>query len=382
MNLTREERKELDEALRDAYDYTSFEKMLSYELDKSSQDFLIGGSFTDLVFKVISTSEREGWTANLIRSAHDANPGNPRLHALAKKKGLAFDTPSPDKLRHMLSTFSTEFDLPANMSQTEQYEHMMIAFSRELGLAPNMLNWQKNDVLQPESTLFDIASLTRKITELQRHVCAIELDGQPSGTGFRIAPDLVLTAYHVAEQAIKSTDRTLSIRFDFLADDSGAINQGERYALPNSDWLFDESIYSSHDVNQSSQNDLPSTEELSYAILKVENLEDRPGFIALPAEKIDYAPGGALHILQHIRGMSMKLAFQPNSMIAINENRTRFFYRTLTGPGSSGAPCFDHNWNLVGFHIARSMRGTQNYKIGVPITAVVRLLEEKGLSLG
>ena len=46
------------------------------------------------------------------------------------------------------------------------------------------------------------------------------------------------------------------------------------------------------------------------------------------------------------------------SLLSSNANNTRVRYRTNTEEGSSGAPCFDKDWELVALHHS----GDPNYE--------------------
>jgi hypothetical protein len=377
------QKKELHEALLDAFTYATFERMLSYELDKMLENIAPRGSFEDVVFQVINAAQREGWLVDLIQGAHEANPGNQKLHAFAKKQGLAFDAPPPEKLRQMLMSFAEEFDLPEDMSQTEQFERMLLAFSRELGLAPDMMRWQKSSALQPSGTLFHTSALAKDLAFLQEQVCRVEA-GMAMGTGFQVGPNAIMTAYHVVKDVLeaKVPAPEVVIRFGYLQNESGVLQEGRTYHLAATNWLIDTSPYSQHDMGgvRVDSETIPEAAELNYALLRVEGLvEDEPGWIEIRDKDIEYRPGSSLYILQHLRGGPLQLAFQPNSVIGINRNRTRLFHRTWTEPGSSGAPCFDHEWNLIGFHMSREPGNIRTYNVGVPITAVVKLLKTRGL---
>lgn len=55
-----------------------------------------------------------------------------------------------------------------------------------------------------------------------------------------------------------------------------------------------------------------------------------------------------LNIVQHPQGGSKQIALYDNPIVFVNEDRVQYLTDTL--PGSSGAPCFDSNWNVVALH--------------------------------
>lgn len=61
-------------------------------------------------------------------------------------------------------------------------------------------------------------------------------------------------------------------------------------------------------------------------------------------------------------------------MLEVNANRTRVLYRNNTEVGSTGAPCFDANWNLVALHLG----GNADGGFGVPFATILAHLTDRG----
>jgi V8-like Glu-specific endopeptidase len=69
-------------------------------------------------------------------------------------------------------------------------------------------------------------------------------------------------------------------------------------------------------------------------------------------------------------------------VIGANGNGTRMQYRVNTEGGSSGAPCFNTEWQLVALHHS----GDPNFEVdhkptyneGIPVGAILKLLAERG----
>jgi V8-like Glu-specific endopeptidase len=77
-------------------------------------------------------------------------------------------------------------------------------------------------------------------------------------------------------------------------------------------------------------------------------------------------------ILQHLNTGPVKLAFDTESVLSVNDARTRVRYATNTHPGSSGSPCFTLTRGLVALHHL-GQSGTQTvsaFNQGIPITAI------------
>jgi hypothetical protein len=80
---------QLSEALIAAFpDVAKLQHMLRFKLDKSLDEIALGNSLKDISFRVIGRAEAEGWTAQLVAAAREANPGNPLLSAFAQQLGL------------------------------------------------------------------------------------------------------------------------------------------------------------------------------------------------------------------------------------------------------------------------------------------------------
>ena len=96
MDLSGEERKQLHDALIDAFpSKTLLEQMVSFELDENLNVIASGTDLNDIVFNLITTAESEGWVEELIFAARRSNPGNPKLKAISQKFGLEPDEVEP-----------------------------------------------------------------------------------------------------------------------------------------------------------------------------------------------------------------------------------------------------------------------------------------------
>jgi hypothetical protein len=101
MNLSGQQRKQLQNALIDAFPTTAFlEQMLAFELDKNLRAIAGEGSLQNIVFKLIQAANSEGWVEDLVRAACDSNPGNPFLKAIAEelKPNLEPETTSSERV--------------------------------------------------------------------------------------------------------------------------------------------------------------------------------------------------------------------------------------------------------------------------------------------
>jgi len=81
--LTGQQEERLSEALRDAFTLSGLRQLLEFKLQRKLDDIALGSDLKEIVFDLIQTSEREGWTRDLVRAAREQNPGNDRLLAVA-----------------------------------------------------------------------------------------------------------------------------------------------------------------------------------------------------------------------------------------------------------------------------------------------------------
>ena len=192
--------------------------------------------------------------------------------------------------------------------------------------------------------------------EREGFVCCIQIEAPgrnpTGGTGVLVGPDLVLTNYHVIAALLgpepAARPEHVGIRFDFKLTSTGL--HPETQARLADQWLVAGSRFSEHDFRDGEP---PAEDELDYALLRLaERIGDRRKWLELPDPSVAPSPmkDGFLIVLQHPGLGPQQLAFASNGTIGLNENGTRLRHRVNTRPGSSGSPCFDHEWNLIALH--------------------------------
>lgn len=352
MKLTGRQYKQLTEALLDAFpSQQRLAELVKFRLDKNLNAIAMGEDLQAIVFRLIGAAEAEGWVEQMIAAARESNPGNPSLFVFAQELNLA--TPMPPQL-------SARGALERIIKQTNSFL--------------NVHTWRE------------------KLGELEAQVCRIEINTNNRrhfGTGFLITPNVVITNYHVMEPVIleQAASSNVVLRFDYkqLADGK-IINKGTEYHLVEEEWLIDKSPY----VRE--ENRLPTPDELDYALLRVdgdpgeEAIGKNPGpnsatrgWIELPTESYEFPPNTPLLILQHPNAEPLKLAFDTDAIIGVNENGTTVKYKTNTEPGSSGSPCFNINWDLVALHHRGDPDWNPTYNAGTPFSAICSRLEKQDL---
>ncbi|MCC6162727.1 MAG: trypsin-like peptidase domain-containing protein [Acidobacteria bacterium] len=203
----------------------------------------------------------------------------------------------------------------------------------------------------------DIAQWRARLAQAELAVCRIEAPAwQALGTGFLVGPDLVMTNRHVIDAFSARRRPPILARFDFkLSGDGERLREGEAFGLAP-EWLVASS----------------PVDELDFAILR---LAQPAGLRPTTSSASDVArgwitprwrplePDETVFVIQHPQGETLKLAAGRYEA----REPTRLRYRVDTEPGSSGAPCFTAQMELIALHRGAA-DGHANQ--GVPIDAV------------
>ena len=188
------------------------------------------------------------------------------------------------------------------------------------------------------------------------------------GTGWLIAPGVLLTNSHVVEARdpnqtpatatdIEAQARGLVARFDYFSE------RGDAQYLECSGGVI-----------------LARNRELDYALIELVdtmNIQDR-ATIPLIAKGSAMTRGSRINIVQHARGGPLQYAIRNNFYVRESDANHFFLYQTDTEPGASGSPVLNDDWEVIGLHHAskaiRPEQVPQEVIDGQPIT--VTLLNE------
>jgi hypothetical protein len=213
---------------------------------------------------------------------------------------------------------------------------------------------------------------------VKRQVCLIvsrkgKGGGIVRGTGFLIAPRLVLTCEHVLKDFTPLDDfpdgSCIELYFDFYYGDPvenvGPSPPGARRVSLAKKWRVEHRRHILPDGLEGQLDPATATKiaaSLDFVLLQLDQAVGlqtlsrgggrRRGWIALPP---DTFPQGLQHqdwiiIPQHPYGFPQRIdlgRFQEH-----DQTSTRIRYLTNTAKGTSGAPCFNHQFKLVGVHNA------------------------------
>ena len=179
-------------------------------------------------------------------------------------------------------------------------------------------------------------------------VCKIEASGidyrgfgpgRWSGTGFLVAPNILLTNYHVLNsEAVARSARAI---FGFEEDRSGEAPSSESYLL-NPDRLF---IVSPEN-------------QLDYCFVWIEgSLKDRFSQIEFWRGSFMASPEEEANIIHHPDGQPKRVSIRENEIIDLGAPETLVHYASDTMAGSSGSPVLNSECRLFALHHA-STAGT------------------------
>lgn len=195
-------------------------------------------------------------------------------------------------------------------------------------------------------------------------VCRIEFDKKGEGTGFLVAPDLVLTNYHVFKPEGTSYDihdraRRCQVRFGAKRDAEGSEEPGKLFKL-HQNWIVDSS----------------DGYALDYLLLRLAH-PATDGIIApvkiAPEADIIYKDA-FVNIIHHPLRGAMEVSLRCNKVVEVEPQR--IYYLADTEDGSSGAPVFDDHWRVVALHRSggekdASGRLLRKSNAGIPINLIM-----------
>jgi endonuclease G len=193
------------------------------------------------------------------------------------------------------------------------------------------------------------------------------------GTGWLIAPSLLVTNHHVVEARFKGDPPVTQQDIDLQAHSAQA-------------WFNYVDAERAHVEYRVARLEAINA-RLDYAVLRLVDVavNEGPslrewGFLDLASEAYELRRGVPLNIIQHPAGDVKQVAIRRNDYIGPGEEN-RFYYLTDTLPGSSGSPVFNDDWEVVGLHRASRTLPEKVYlkgetikynNVGVHIHAILR----------
>lgn len=241
------------------------------------------------------------------------------------------------------------------------------------------------------------------LRNVKRQVCLIVCRNGPNGvpvrgTGFLVGPRLVLTCEHVlsafwAHNAIPADGSRVEIYFDFYYGDpvenvGPALPHARKVGLANA-WRVEQRRHTRPDGIEGpldQQNELRVATSLDFVLLQLDESiglqplslggGKRRGWITLSPDPISehLRSQDWIIIPQHPHGFPQRIDL--GRFTSHDQTGTRIRYLTNTAKGTSGAPCFNHQFKLVGVHnayVGPEAQPLANQAIGLDhIAALVR----------
>lgn len=250
----------------------------------------------------------------------------------------------------------------------------------------------------PGGAIVDLGTMQRRV----RCVCRIDyadLSPPGVGTGFLVAPDLVLTNWHVVKRVEDAPDankpevaKELRFRFDLLERAAAVEAKGRCTGAKadNGSPILRSSPAAGMELKGGTGE--PGMDALDYALIRLaDRVGDDPvggegkpgtrGHFQLHASIPKPLPESALMVLQHpMRG---ELQFAIGKVLGPNGTGSRVKHTAATQRGSSGSPVLDPALAPVALHNG-TRSGTeqekQAYNTAVPLAHIVRDLADAGMS--
>ncbi|MBP6486420.1 MAG: DNA/RNA non-specific endonuclease [Ilumatobacteraceae bacterium] len=257
-----------------------------------------------------------------------------------------------------------------------------------IAVAPPMAAGEVEERSIGPDDMVDMSFLERALAA-GRPVCRIvvELHGASEfATGFMVSPRVMMTNQHV----LPTADRAERARaeFDLRIDGAMQMHSGVPFAFrPDLFYASDKAL------------------DVAFVAVAAESIRGGRrltefGHHRLFAAPRKIEPGDAITIIQHPRGEPRKIALRENRLLAFLDD-DRLLYGSDTASGSSGAPAFSDDFQVVALHragraarkdggyllldgtVVASLRGIDESRVdweaneGVRISAICRYVTER-----
>jgi hypothetical protein len=214
------------------------------------------------------------------------------------------------------------------------------------------------EVLGAEDTLLPIHFFEQGLLAARSVVKVVRANGD-AGTGFLTENNLLITNHHV----LPSSDIAAAARIECNYQESmdGLAQPKEEYKLLPADGFATSPAEGGDDWT---------------AVRVAGNPQATWG--ALPLQPVEVKQNERVVIIQHAGGGPKQIAFYHNVVAYVGQARVQYF--TDTKEGSSGAPVFNHRWQVVALHhkggvllpvgANKMTKGNQGIQIGVVLAGV------------
>ncbi len=270
---------------------------LRMDLSLDSLVEVSGSSWPTTVEQLVRELERRGRLAEFVARAREVAPGDEGLLQVSEQIGL--------------STLSS----PADALE---------------------------DVVRRESSL-DAQDWRDRLGEIDGQVGLLSLVNGAKGTGFLVAADLVLTAYHVLGKDQAASGGQIQFDYKSLAD-GRTVTAGTEFRL-GSVLAADADL----DFALITVPDTPGV--LPVGGYELESSARPRGWVQVPHREATPEVGSGLVMAHHPQAGPLQLTTASDAVAGLSEDGRYLYHRLSTEPGSAGAPIFGSDLELVAIHL-------------------------------
>jgi hypothetical protein len=364
MALTQAQFRKAVEALLDAYP------------DRDDLTFtlaMIGRLYADLTptsnrkveyLNIVVQARAQGWDTDLIRAAHEEEPGNAQLAELAAELGIA--EPRPVRAPPALVSAADETSADSADAEAER------ALQRLVLAGDPPVNAEQ---------------LLHRLRQTGSWTGALEIGGMHQGTCLLVGPDVVITNHHVIAPLLNTALDDVTVRFDRYVDPAHVVQTGWSVDL-HADWHMHSRPHGPADETDD-PDDTPDPDQLDFALVRLsQRVSDRPlpggdggprGWCSLQDTPPDVPVGGHVTLIQHPAGAPRQISF--GHVLSYGGANLRLRYSANTKRGSSGSPVLNGRGRLIALHHAGDPNFAQmaKYNQGIPIGLIANDIAVAGL---
>lgn len=225
------------------------------------------------------------------------------------------------------------------------------------------------------------------------------INGQFQGSGVLIGPTRFLTAWHVVRPMFELVNDNgkltyqpllqaplLEVVFDDFTDfvDDRATPSQPHKVQADTDWHEMHCICHEEELNGNVNAPYSKLDGFwDYAVIRLKQIPEIPGserrYTVLKKNAVVPVTDAKITIFQHPAAAS--LLYDTDKVVDLappdpDIPRLRFVHAVNAAPGSSGGPCFDKEFALIGLHQGTWMIDGKKFNIGIPIVNIINHIDE------
>jgi endonuclease G, mitochondrial len=343
LNLSSNDRQQLRDALTSGFrSYQTLKIFVSDNFEFRLNEFASSTATKVAANDLIEHCEELGKESELILALYKERPHNSDVQKLMSRLQVFFQ-------QRLLLDPTTSESIAISFELPELYTDIQLE------------SW----LPQRFSYNIDVGKLQRGL-QLANAVCKVSFtDRATTGTGVLIAPDLVLTNYHIiSKQSIQERSqlaekaKTLGFEFGFVSREHSTPVSPDTFKIEQKDPIIACS----------------PPAELDYVLLRLEPSIQSFEYIkpvSLGSTPCHISPNDGLNVLQHPEGNVMQASLSASGVVQVDVERGRVWYVNRTMGGSSGSPCFSDDWQMVALHHASMSRGFGSIREGILFTSIL-----------